>query len=157
MSVAIHSKGITLKKAVEVTKGVRPTTGYTQVARLRSMPDFNEAPNGIDVTELDETQYKQYISGLSDPGGAKAFHANLTDDLMDKWEALRTAYETGQAAEGGPLETWFEITHPKLAKSFYFRGEPAPMGFSAAEVDNALEIDVYITPHQIAGWAAKST
>ena len=157
MSVAIHSKGITLKKAVEVTKGTRPTTGYTQVARLRSMPDFNEAPNGIDVTELDETQYKQYISGLSDPGGAKPFHANLTDDLMDKWETLRTAYETGQAAENGPLETWFEITHPKLAKSFYFRGEPAPMGFSAAEVDNALEIDVYITPHQIAGWAAKST
>ena len=59
----------------ESTAGTRPTTGYTQVARLRSMPDFNEAPNGIDVTELDETQYKQYISGLSDPGGAKALAA----------------------------------------------------------------------------------
>lgn len=153
MPVAVHSKGLTLKFAPETTAGTRPTTGYTQVARLRSMPDFNEAPNGIDVTELDELNAKQYISGLSDPGGAKAFHANLTDDLMTKWEALRTAY--GTAEEAG-LNVWYEITHPKLAKSFYFCGEPAPLGFSAAEVDNALEIDVYITPQKIVGWATKS-
>lgn len=156
MAIALHNKGLTLKYAVEATAGTRPTTGYTQVARLRSMPDFNEAPNGIDVTELDELNTKQYISGLSDPGGAKAFHANLTDDFMTKWEALRTAYETAQATAGGALNVWYEISHPKLAKSFYFCGEPAPLGFSAAEVDNALEIDAYITPQQIVGWAAKS-
>lgn len=154
MSIAIHNKGLILKYAPETTAGTRPTTGYTQVARLRSMPDFNEAPNGIDVTELDELVAKQYISGLSDPGGAKAFHANLTDDFMTKWETLRTAYET---AETTGKTIWFEICHPKLAKSFFFCGEPAPLGFSAAEVDNALEVDAYITPQKITGWATKST
>lgn len=157
MSVAISVQGIQLFSAQETVKGTRPTTGYTQVARLRSMPDFNEAPNGIQVTELDELTSHQYIPGLSDPGGAKAFHANLTDDFMGKWEALMSAYETAQGASGGPLATWFEIRHPKLTKSFYFAGTPSPLGFSAAEVDNALEIDAYITPEQIVGWATKST
>lgn len=157
MSVAVSTAGITLKFAAEATKGTMPTTGFVQVARLRSMPDMNEAPNGIQVTELDELVSHQYIPGLSDPGGAKAFHANMTDDFMTKWEALMTAYETAQGASGGPLAIWFEITHPKLSKSFYFAGIPSPLGFSAAEVDNALEIDAYITPEKIAGWAAKST
>ena len=152
--IAVHNRGLVLKFAAEATAGTRPATGFAQVARLRSMPDMNEAPNGIEVTELDELVAKQYIAGLSDPGGAKAFHANLTDDFMTNWETLRTAYETAAAAG---KEVWFEITHPKLTKSFFFSGEPAPLGFSAADVDNALEIDAYITPHQIVGWATKST
>ncbi len=154
---ALHTGGLVLKSAVEETAGTRPSTGFTQVARLRSMPDFNQAPNGIDVTELDETEWKQYLNGLRDPGGAQAFKALLNDTFMTNWETLRAAYETGQAASGGPKNTWFEICHPKLTKSFYFCGEPAPLGFSAAEVDNALEVDAYITPSKIVGWAAKST
>lgn len=154
MAFAIHNAGITLKSCVETTAGTRPTTGFTQVARLRSMPDFNPAPNLIDVTELDELHDTQHLTGLRNQGDAKAFHANLTDDFLTKWDALVSAYETAQAS-GKAM--WFEITHPKLAKSFYFAGEPTPLGFAGAEVDNALEIDAYITPQKIIGWADKST
>lgn len=154
MSVAYITAGLVLKSVSETTAGARPETGYTQVCRLRSMPDFNDAPNGIEVTELDETEWKQYIQDLRDSGGAKAFHANLTDDLLTKWAALVTAYNTAVAAG---KEVWFEISHPKLNKSFFFCGEPAPMGFGGGEVSNALEVDCYITPHKIIGWQDKST
>lgn len=157
MANEVSTAGLTLKYAVEATAGTRPTTGYQQVARFKSIPDLNPAPNTIDVTDLSDLEWKRSIPGLKDAGSAQSFRANNTDAFQTGWAALIAAFNTAQAASGGPLAVWFEISHPKLSKSFFFAGQPSPLGLSAAEVDAVLEVDAYITPNQIVGWAEKST
>ena len=94
------------------------------------------------------------MAGLKDPGGALSLTANNTEAFHTAWAALREAYETAKEAGKG---IWFAVVIPGLTKSFYFAGEPADLGLSAIEVDSVLEISPYITPSQIAGWAAKPT
>lgn len=64
-----------------------------------------------------------------------------------------TAAET---ARGGDKACWIEIAIPGR-DSFYFAGMPEALGFAGAEVDAVLEITGYITPNQVAGFAAASS
>lgn len=154
MANEISTAGLELWYCVETTAGTRPTTGYQRVARFKSLPDLNPTPNQLDVTDLSDLEWKRSIPGLKDVGGAQSFKANNTNDFQEGWEDMVEAFDTAQAAN---KSVWFEIRHPKLTKSFYFSGQPSPLGLSAAEVDAVLEVDAYITPNQIIGWATKST
>jgi len=155
MANEISTAGVLVKYAVEATSGTRPTTGYTTIPNIKSTPDFNPEPSTLEVTDLSDTEWKRYIAGLKDPGGALAFNANFTNAFKTAWEALVTAYEAGATASP-VLATWFEIMVPDVA-SFYFAGIPSELGISAMDTDSVLEIDAYITPNQIVGWAASST
>lgn len=144
--------GILVKYAVETTKGTRPTTGYTTIDGVKSTPDFNPSPSALEVTDLSDKKYKRYIEGLTDIGGALQFGCNLTKDFKDAWETLvtasKTAYEDGKA-------TWFEIAIPNF-DSFYFAGIPSELGLNGFEVDSVAEVNAYVTPNQILGWANAS-
>ena len=63
MANEVSTAGLTLKYAVETTKGTRPTTGYVQVARIKSVPDLNPTPGQIDVTDLSDLEWKRSIPG----------------------------------------------------------------------------------------------
>ncbi len=144
MSQRVSTAGMWLAYCVETTTaGTMPTTGYTKIPEVKSMPSLNPAPNGIDVTPLSEEVAIQYINGLKDFGGALEFNANNTDDLYTAWSTLISAYETGQTAGKA---TWFCIYHPKLSKAAFFVGEPAPYGWNGAEVNAAYETTLYIAP-----------
>ena len=73
------------------------------------MPSFNPAPETIESTTLEETEYKTYVPGLKDLGGALEFTANLTDDLVDFWEDLLDEHATAFAAG---IDVWFAVVHP---------------------------------------------
>lgn len=154
MSERVSTAGMTLQYAVETEKGQRPTTGYTKVPEVKSMPSFNPSPNTIDSTTLEETEYMTYVQGLKDLGGALEYGANLTDDLMDFWDSLLEAYET---AAGEGKATWFAVVHPKLKNATYYVGTPAPIGFNEAEVGSMAETTLYITPNSAPVLAAKPT
>jgi hypothetical protein len=104
---------------------------------------MNPAPDTLEATTLDETEYKTYVKGLKDLGGALPFGFNLTEELMDKWEDLMDTYEAGKLAN---KETWFAIVIPGLTKAFFFTGEPSEMGLPETGVNQVLEITNYITP-----------
>lgn len=144
MSQRVSTAGMYLCYCVESTKGTRPTSGYQIIPEIKSMPSFNPSPNTIDSTTLLETEYMTYVKGLKDLGGALEYGANLTDDLVDFWETLLTAYNTA-AAEGKAM--WFAVVHPKLAKATFYKGEPAPIGFNEASVGAMAETTLYITPN----------
>lgn len=144
MSQRVSTAGMYLCYCVETTKGTRPTSGYQIVPEVKSMPSFNPAPNNIDSTTLLETEYMTYVKGLKDLGGALEYGANLTDDLVDFWEDLLTAY-TSAASED--KATWFAVVHPKLAKATFYKGEPAPIGFNEAAIGAMAETTLYITPN----------
>lgn len=143
MAINLSTAGIKLKYAVETTKGTRPTSGYTALTGAKSTPSLNPSPDTLETTTLDELEYKTYIDGLKDLGGALEFTFNLTQDLVDEWDALMTAYEAAKAEQKA---TWFVIDIPGLTKAFYFTGNPSSMGIPETSVNSVLEITNYITP-----------
>mgnify|MGYP004553921587 CR=1 FL=1 len=145
MAINLSTAGIHLYYAVETTKGTRPTkkSNYTDLTGVKTTPDLNPAPDTLETTTLNETEWKTYIDGLKDMGGALEFNFNLTQELVDLWDALMTAYETGK---GQGMATWFLIDIPGLTEGFYFPGNPSSMGIPSTEVSNVLEITNRITP-----------
>lgn len=153
-AINLSTAGIQLLYAVETTAGTRPTTGYTRIYGAKSTPSLNPSPETLETTTLDETEYKTYIDGLKDLGGALEFTFNLTQDLIDAWDTLMTAYETAKAAGKA---TWFTIVVPGLTESFYFTGNPSNMGLPETSVSSVLEITNYITPTNAPEKYAKPT
>lgn len=149
---ALSTAGITFKYCAETTAGTRPTSGYTSISGFKSIPDFNPEPNNLETTPLDETTWKTYIPGLKDVGGALAFTANLTGTFETAWSTMVSA----EAALTGGKAMWFEVCIPNF-KSFFFTGKPVSLGMSAIDVDSVLEIEAYITPTSIEGWATSSS
>lgn len=152
MANEFSTAGITLKYAVEATAGTRPTSSYTAIPGIKSMPEFNPEPSSLEVTDLSDTIWKRYIDGLKDPGGALGFTANFTSDFKTAWDTMYTAAQTALASNKA---TWFEIAIPNM-DSFYFAGRPSELGFGGAEVDAVAEVTAYITPNQVAGFASAS-
>ena len=154
MGIAISTAGVTVGYAVETTKGTRPTTGFKLIPDIKEVPEMNPEPETLETTVLSETEYKTYIEGLKDLGGALSFLANYTSELETVWAALVEAYKTAAKTD---LATWFEIKHPKLEKSVFFTGQPSAMGLPAMSVNSVLETNLYITPTNAPAWETKST
>ena len=152
--VALSTAGVVIGYAIEATAGTRPTTGYTQIHDIKEVPDFNPEPETHEATDLEETEYKFYVAGLKDVGGALGFLANFTQALQTAWESLVTEHKTAIATD---KRTWFEIKHPGLAKSVFFTGEPSSMGLPSMSVNGILETTVYITPTSSPIWENKTT
>lgn len=154
MAIDLSTAGVQLLYAVETTAGTRPTTGYTRIKGVKSTPSLNAAPDTLETTTLDELEYKTYIDGLKDLGGALEFTFNLTEELITAWDTLMTAYTTAKAAGKA---TWFTIVVPGLTDSFYFTGNPSNMGLPETSVNSVLEITNYITPTNAPEKYAKPT
>ena len=156
MAINLSTAGIHLYYAVEKTKGTRPTAkaDFKDLLGVKSTPDLNPAPDTLETTTLNETEWKTYIDGLKDMGGALEFTFNLTEELIELWEELMEAYE---AAKATGLATWFLIDIPGLTEGFYFPGNPSSMGLPGAEVSSVLEITNRITPTGAPQRAAKPT
>ena len=155
MSQRLSTAGMLLAYCIETTAGTKPTSGYTVVPEVKSMPSFNNAPNSTDVTPLSETDSMQYVAGLRDSGGMLEFGANLTEDLITAWNStLIDAYETAAASSKA---CWFAVIHPKLTKAVFFKGEPVALGLNEASVGAAAETTLYIAPQSSPAFDTKPT
>lgn len=156
MAINLSTAGIHLYYAVEETKGTRPTvkSNYVDLVGVKSIPSLNPAPDTLETTTLNETEYKTYIDGLKDLGGALEFTFNLTEELRTIWKTLMEAYAAAKTAE---KSVWFYIEIPGLSEGFYFPGNPSNMGIPEAGVNAVLEITNYITPTGAPETAAKPT
>ena len=156
MAINLSTAGIHLYYAVEETAGQRPTakSAFKDLEGVKSIPSMNPAPETLETTTLNETEYKTYVDGLKDLGGALEFTFNLTQALVEMWEELMEAYEAGKAANKA---TWFFIDIPGLTEGLYFTGNPSSMGIPEASVSSVLEITNYITPTGAPEKAAKPT
>ena len=149
MPARLTTLGMSLQYAVEAEAGVRPTTGYTKIPEIKSMPSFNPEPSTIESTTLEETEYKTYEPGLKDLGGALQYTANLTQELLDFWDDLMTEFETAEAAG---LAVWFGHIHPKLDQAVYYVGVPSPLGANEVAVESMYETTLYITARNAPEW-----
>lgn len=151
MAIALSTAGIKVKYAASAVGAARPTSGYTEISGITSIPEFNPEPANLDCTPLAETAYHQFIPGLKDLGSAIGLTANMTQSFKTAWAALVTAYSNGAS------DIWFEYTVPDMSDSFYFTGAPVDLGFGGAEVDSVLQNTAYIMPAKVTGWSTKST
>ena len=154
MSARYSTAGMYLCYCVEGTAGSMPTSGYTQIPEVKTMPSFNPTPDTIESTTLLETEYRTYVAGLKDLGGALEYGANLTADLISIWASCVSAYASAVSANKA---VWFSVVHPKLENAVFFEGEPSPLGLNEAEVGAMAETTLYITPNSAPKWAAKPT
>lgn len=154
MAIALSTAGILVKYCTETTAGTRPTTGYTTIPDVKSIPEFGSDVNALQSTPLSATANHTYIEGLKDSGGSIGLTVNLSDDFMTAWNNLISAYTT---ANSSSKATWFEYAIPGMAKSFYFPGKPIDLGFGGADVDEVLEDTANILPVGDFTWATAST
>ena len=154
MGIAISTAGVTFGYVVETSKGVRPTSSYILIPDVKSIPEMNPEPETLETTDLSQTEFKTYIEGLKDLGGALSFTANFTEELEDAWGELVETYKTAIASG---LSVWFEVKHPKLEKSVFFTGQPSAMGLPEISVNAVLETNLYVTPTNAPAWETKST
>lgn len=155
MANAVSTAGMFVKYAVETTAGTRPTSGYTTIPGVKAIPSLWNEPNMLQSTPLSATKNHTYIEGLGDNGGAIALTVNDESTFRTAWEACVTAY----AGLTGGKQMWFEIAYQDGSNldSFYFPGEPLPLGFGGAEVDSVLENNANIAPQGDYEFAAAST
>ena len=152
MALEMNTIGVKIKYCVETSAGTRPTTGYTNIPDVKSIPEINLTPSTLEVTNLVD-KFKRYIPGVQDPGTDFAMTGNMTTALKTLWASLISA-ATSAWASG--KSTWFEVAIPNF-ESFYFAGMPVDLGLSSQAVDAVEEANMHIIPNQIAGWATAST
>lgn len=157
MSIAITSIGAKVSFAFESEKGVRPTTGYTKLPEIKEIPEMNPTPDTLETTSLDNLEYKTYVDGLKDLGGALSFTANFTQDLYDLYNGengIVASWETAKAA-GKAMYLCIEIQG--LSEACYLSVTPSKLGLPAASVNTVMEVALYFTPAGEPVWAAKPT
>lgn len=156
MSIELATTGIKVKWAVESTAGTRPTTGFAAIRGIKSIPEFGDAPNTLDVTPLSETSYHRYIPGLRDSGGAIGLTVNDYDDFRTDWDSMMSAYATAAASDKA---LWIEYEVPGLTTdgSFFYTAVPVELGFGGAEVDSVLENTAYLMPNTVEGWGTTTS
>jgi len=154
MALELSTAGIALKYAFEASAGSGiPSSGFVTIPGVKSIPSFNPEPNNLEVTDLSDTEWKRYIPGLKDPGGAIGITVNHYSAFRDAWETMLTAYATASAS-GKAM--YIEIAIPN-EDSFYFGAIPSALGFNGAEVDSVLENVAYLTPNTAPIWDDPST
>lgn len=153
MSQRFSTAGMRLYYAVETSAGTMPTSGLTKIPEVKTVPSFNPAPETIDSTTLEETEFRTYVEGLKDLGGALEFTANITEDLITAWESCNTAHD---GMTGGKA-MWFYVIHDSLTKAVAFEGDPSPLGLNESDVGAMLETTLYITPNTAPQWITKPT
>ena len=151
MAIELSTAGIQLLYGSETTAGTKPTA-FTRIKGVKSLPEINPEPETLETTTLDALEWKTYIDGLKDTGGALQITFGMSEEFMAAWETVMEAHATAKEAN---KHLWWEFLVPGLAKAFFFAGNPADMGFSGAEVGNALETSVYVVPTGNIGWDTK--
>lgn len=141
-----------------------PTTGWTHIAGIRSIPSMNEQPNVIDTTTLDELVSRVGKPGLKGLPTSTNFTASFSNVLCKQWRDIITKYKA--ALENGS-QMWITIVIPGIDFAFYFTADPSNLDVPAMSVDSAIDVDLYITPtseretadapEQISAWSESSS
>ena len=166
MSIALSSLGVRVAYAKAKETNAPSAETFSQatfklIPEVKSIPSLSPSPDTLETTPLENTEYKTYINGLKDLGGALEFTANLTQELLDVWngkssgdtESLMYTYEHLDAEQKEAL--WILIYHPKLDKSVAFMFEPARLGMPEIAVNSVLEATLSITPVGEVEWIEK--
>ena len=148
--------GSYLAYAVETTAGTMPTSGYTKIPEVTTIPELASADyDTIDMTPIDETKQHQEIAGLRQSPGVLAFEANLSDTLLTTWNTtLLKAYN--DAIKAGK-KMWFCVIINGMDSAFFFTAEPKELAPSGGSNGDGWKCTLPITMTMTPEWHDKPT
>lgn len=122
----------------------RPTSGYTELKGVTSVPAFGDQPGTVDVTAI-ANRNRVYIFDLPDSGGTIAVTVNDAKEFRDSFASMYSAYTTAEAASKW---FWIEYAYPSETgiDSFYYPAAVHDIGFGGWEVGAAMQNSVPIAP-----------
>ena len=156
MAIPITSIGAKVSYAVEMTKGTRPTTGYTKIPMVTEIPEMNPTPDMLDTTSMDNLEYTTGVQGLKTLD-TLTFTARFSQDLFDLYQGesgIMSAWETAKA-DGKAM--WLCIDIEGLNKSCFLSVEPSDIGMPAASTNSVIDVSLYFTPVGEPVWDADPT
>lgn len=165
MSIALSSLGVRVfygegAETNEPSADTFTSTEFKEVPEVKSIPSLSPSPDTLETTPLENTEYKTYIPGLKDLGGALEFTANLTQDLLDMWNGKNAQDTESVMYKFNNLDRqkalWLLIYHPKLDKAVAFMFEPSKLGMPEIAVNSVLEATLSITPVGEVEWIEES-
>ena len=142
--------GIHLHYAPETTAGTQPTSGFVRIPGITELPEIGGAPETYETTSLDNLEYKTYVEGLKDTGGALGISANDTPEFRSAVDAMITAQDT--AEESGKTLWFFIVVPAPINKQMAFPGKATPLGFGGAAINGVLTTTLYVTPSGEPKW-----
>lgn len=114
----LATMGITFGYGTETTAGTKPTA-FTKLTRIQDIPAISLTPAQVSVTCLEDV-LERFVAGRMATGGQINIVVNATEDTVDEWDDLLTAY----AALTGGKQMWFETIVPGFTKAFFFVAQP---------------------------------
>jgi hypothetical protein len=155
MANEIATAGISVSYCLETVAGTFPSSGtWTNIPNVKGIGEMNPEPATYDATDLSDTVWKRYIQALRDMGGNIPLTVNFNGAFKTAWGNLCSAAHNSTTGLPAGYRTWFKFTVPTISDKFYVAGDPADVGFPAADTDQIWEGTVYVTPLEIKGWAA---
>lgn len=140
--------GVKFGYAVETTVGTRPTDGYIQLPRCKSIGGITLSPEQIDVSCLEDLISK-YAEGRADTGGT--WDTSFYSDGLSALKTLLTDATTAKAAGKG---VWFVVWIPSLSDSFFVKAAvPNKLAMGDIGDNAALEIPLSLTIEEYEGLA----
>lgn len=156
MSIPLTSIGAKVSYAFELTKGTRPTTGFTKIPMVTEIPEMNPTPDMLDTTSLDNLQYTTGVQGLKTLD-TLAFTARFSQDLFDLFEGDEGIMAQWETAKSGGKAMWLCIDIEGLNKSCYISVEPSNLGMPALSTNSVVDVTLYFTPVGEPIWEADPT
>ena len=147
------TNGMKLYYAPETVAKTIPTSGWKEIPDVVSTPSFGDTVDTIENTPLAETEFKRYEKGLKDTG-AKQITANMTDDFVEAWDELQTAFDT---AKNSGKSICYAIVHPEHSKAYYFTGEPDDIPLPAGGSNQVWQPAPNIIVSYVHGWSTPPT
>ena len=130
--------GVSFKFGTMTSADTAPTS-WTKLPEVTEIPEIGGDVENIEVTSLDNLEYKTYIAGLKDTGGAMSLTAYDTPEFRTAWAAF---VEASKGTNGAAA--CIEIPAP-LNKRIWFPASAVPLGFGGAAINSALTVTAYFT------------
>lgn len=147
MANAQITAGVKLKWAAGTASDTAPTT-WTHIPGITDIPEIGGEAETFETTTLDNLEYKTYIAGLKDLGGALGFTANDSPEFRTAWEPFVTASKTENGA-------WAAIEIPApINQQMVFKAQATPLGFGGASINGVLTTTAYVTPLSEPEWVS---
>ena len=116
----VSTIGVTLSYGIESGEAGKKPTEFKGLTRINNIGGIALSIETIDASAL-EDYVERTIAGRASTGGEWSVTVNITDDTIKEWSDLISASDT---AKKSGFSTWFQVTSPYLAKSFYVVAEP---------------------------------
>lgn len=115
----LSTLGITFGYGVETTSGEKPAT-FKQLNRINSIGGISIEPETIDASAIEDF-VERTVAGRASTGGSFPVGVNFTQETLEEWQALISAYQTAQESQ---KRMWFETIVPGLTDAFFVVAQP---------------------------------